>query len=71
VAAFRGGGIQTFVEDNGPTRRGHAVDRGAIDPPQRAATFELTARSCDDPRTRATYEDLRTGDVRVRDASGR
>jgi hypothetical protein len=64
-------GIQTFVEDNGPPRRGEPTDRAALDPPQAAATFEATATQCDDPATRATYERLNRGNVTVNDAAAR
>jgi hypothetical protein len=69
AAAFAG--VQAFVEDNGPPRRGESPDRATLDPPQPAATFEATADECDDPNSRATYERLNRGNVTVNDAAVR
>jgi hypothetical protein len=66
---FAGGGVQSFVEDNGPPRDGQPVDRAALDPPQPAGLFQLDERVCDDP-ARANYDENETGNVVVRDASG-
>jgi hypothetical protein len=68
---FKGGGVQSFVEDNGRTRGGQPLDRAVTDPPQPAASFLPAARQCDDPNARATYDRLEEGDVRVRDAQPR
>ena len=65
---FEGGGVQSFVEDNGQRRRGNPPDRAALDPPQPAGVFDLNARLCEDPDTRATYDPLERGDVTVHDA---
>lgn len=65
---FEGGGVQSFLEDNGQRRRGNPPDRAALDPPQPAGVFDLNARLCDDPDTRATYDPLERGDVTVQDA---
>ena len=65
---FEGGGVQSFVEDNGEPRRGEPLDRALIDPPQPAATFDANADTCDDPNSRATYDRLEQGNVRVHDA---
>lgn len=70
AAPFRGGGVESFLEDNGKARKGQPVDRAATDPPQPAATFLPTARECDDPDSRPTYDRLEKGDVRVHDAAG-
>jgi hypothetical protein len=68
---FEGGGIQSFLEDNGPPRGGRPRDRAAIDPPQPAASFNPGADACDDPNSRVTYETLNRGNVTVHDALGR
>ncbi|HKP88582.1 MAG TPA: hypothetical protein VJT75_01285, partial [Thermoleophilaceae bacterium] len=47
AASFRGGGIQTYVQDDGRPRRGQSVDHGALDPPQPAAAFDPLARTCE------------------------
>jgi hypothetical protein len=70
VASFRGGGIQTYVQDDGRARRRQAVDHAALDPPQLPVTFNARARECDDPDARV-YERLRVGDVTVRDVPAR
>lgn len=71
AAALEGGGVQSFVEDNGEPRLGQPVDRALIDPPQPAATFEANAHQCEDPDTRVTYDRLEQGNVTVHDAAGR
>jgi hypothetical protein len=71
AAPFEGGGVQSFLEDNGRPRAGRSVDRALIDPPQPPGSFGLNAGECDDPSTRATYDRLESGDVRVHDATGR
>jgi hypothetical protein len=71
AAPFKGGGVQSFLEDNGRPRRGQPVDRASIDPPQPAASFELNARRCDDPDTRPTYDRLNEGNITIHDAVGR
>jgi hypothetical protein len=70
AAAFRGGGIETYVQDDGRPRRGQAVDHAALDPPQPPEAFNSRAGECDDPDARV-YERLRVGDVTVRDVPGR
>ena len=65
---FEGGGVQSFLEDNGEPRRGEPLDRALIDPPQPAATFAVNASTCDEPNSRATYDRLEQGDVTVHDA---
>ena len=65
TAAFEGGGIQVFVEDNGPKG-----DRSTFDPPQTAGAFELDARTCDDPNLRLlAYQPIDSGNFVVRDSS--
>jgi hypothetical protein len=71
AAPFKGGGVQSFLEDNGKPRRGQSVDRASIDPPQPAASFAPAAAQCDDPNTRPTYDRLEKGNIRIRDATGR
>ena len=69
AAPLQGGGVQSFVEDNGEPRFGQPVDRALIDPPQPAATFEANAYECEDPDSRATYDRLEQGNVTVHDAA--
>ena len=69
AAPFEGGGVQAFVEDNGPPRGGTPVDGATLDPPQPAAAFELDADRCDDPDTRV-YDRNESGNITVHDASG-
>jgi hypothetical protein len=71
AARFKGGGVQSFLEDNGEPRSGQPVDRAATDPPQPAEAFEPTADQCDDPNSRPNYDRLERGDVTVHDAAGR
>ena len=66
AAAFKGGGVEIFVEVNGPPRHGHPVDEVADQPPQTAAVFDATATQCDDPTT-ANYEKVTSGNYTVRD----
>ena len=65
---FEGGGVQSFVEDNGVPRGGHPTDRAAIDPPEPAATFHVNAGTCEDPNSRAGYDRIEQGNVTVHDA---
>jgi hypothetical protein len=69
AAPFEGGGVQSFLEDNGQPRFGQPVDRAAIDPPQPAAIFAPTADRCEDPDARSTYDRLEKGDITVHDAA--
>ena len=69
AAPFEGGGVQSFVEDNGPPRFGQPVDRAAIDPPVPAAVFEAQAEQCDLP-DRPTKATLNRGNITVDDAAG-
>ena len=66
AAPFEGGGVEVFVEDNGPPRGGHAVDANAFRPPEPAGVFDAGAAQCDDPNT-ATYDTVTSGDYVVRD----
>jgi hypothetical protein len=66
AAPFKGGGVEVFVEDNGPPQGGHSVDANAAQPPEAAGVFDLTATQCDDPNT-ATYDGVTSGDYVVRD----
>ena len=68
---FLGGGVQSFVEDNGPPRGGQSPDRAALDPPQPTGVFDVAAAECEDPVTRATYDQLNRGNVTVNDAAPR
>jgi hypothetical protein len=70
AATFLGGGVQSFVEDNGAPRFGQPVDRAALDPPQPAVAFNAAADTCEDPNTRATYDVLEQGNLEVHDATG-
>ena len=70
AAPFEGGGVQSFLEDNGEPRFGQPLDRAAIDPPQPAATFDLNADQCEDPSTRPTYDPLESGNITIHDAAG-
>jgi hypothetical protein len=62
---FKGGGVQIFIEDNGPPGHGQPVDATANDPPQAAEVFDTNAAHCDDPDTR-TYDQVKSGDYTVR-----
>jgi hypothetical protein len=63
-----GGGVQSFVEDNGRPRDGDPVDRVTIDALQPQPVFDLTAQQCLHPDLMlARYQDLEAGDVTVRD----
>jgi hypothetical protein len=66
AAPFQGGGIEVFVEDNGPPRDGQAVDANGFSPPQPAGVFQLNESQCDDPNT-ATYNTVISGNYTVRD----
>ena len=71
AAPFEGGGVQSFLEDNGSPRFGQPVDRGATDLPQPAAIFRPTADECESPDNReAAYDRLERGNVTVHDAVG-
>jgi hypothetical protein len=63
-----GGGVQSFVEDNGRPRDGKPLDRVTIDALQPQPVFDLSAQRCLDPDLMlARYQDLEAGDVTVRD----
>jgi hypothetical protein len=68
LSAFEGGGIQAFLEDNGPPQNGTAVDATTVDPPQLAPVFNAAAAQCDDPNSRLTHEPINYGNFVVRDA---
>jgi hypothetical protein len=69
AAPFVGGGVQSFVEDNGRPGSGAPADRAAVDPPQPPLTFSPLAAICDDPDSRPNLDELDEGDVVVRDAT--
>jgi hypothetical protein len=70
AAPFEGGGVQSFLEDNGEPRFGEPVDRAASDLPLPADTFEATADVCESPDNReAAYDRLERGNVTVHDAT--
>jgi hypothetical protein len=66
---FQGGGVQIFLEDNGDPSEGVAVDRSTFDPPQGSPFFDLDASRCDDPNTRAGYDQIESGNFEVEDAA--
>lgn len=67
-APLAGGGVQSFVEDNGRPVDGEPVDRVTIDALQPQAVFDPLAGLCLDPDlVAAKYQRLDSGDVRVRD----
>jgi hypothetical protein len=68
LAAFEGGGIQAFLEDNGEPRHGMPVDATTVDAPQPAGVFDLGAAQCDDPDSRVTYDPINSGNFVVHDA---
>lgn len=68
AAPFEGGGVQIFIEDNGPPRAGEPIDRTTFDPPQPQGVYDLLAHVCDDPRTRV-YDRIESGDFVVHDAT--
>lgn len=65
AAQFQGGGVEVFVEDNGPPRNGQPVDRNAFQPPQPKGAFDATATQCDPPST-GNYDTVTSGDYVVR-----
>lgn len=67
AAAFDGGGVQVFIEDNGEPRAGQPTDRSAFDAPQPAGLFQLDESRCDDPDTRLTYDGEESGNYLVLD----
>jgi hypothetical protein len=66
AAPFKGGGVEIFVEDNGPPRGNQPVDANAADPPQPAGVFDSGAATCDDPNL-ASYDTVKSGNYTVRD----
>jgi hypothetical protein len=66
--ALQDGGVQIFLEDNGPPQGGQPVDRTAFDPPQTAETFETNATACDDPTNRPDYDTIDSGNFTVHEA---
>ena len=64
LAPFEGGGVQVFVEDNGPLGQ---PDANSTDFPQPTGVFETNARLCDDPNTRL-YNPVDSGNYVVHDA---
>jgi hypothetical protein len=69
AAPFKGGGVEVFVEDNGPPRDGQPVDANASNPPQTADEFRLNDPSqCDDPNT-ASYDTVTSGNYTVREGT--
>lgn len=69
AAPFKGGGVEVFVEDNGPPRDGQPVDAvgyGPLSTPQPAGVFQLTQSQCDDP-TMVTYSTVISGNYTVRE----
>jgi hypothetical protein len=65
AAPFAGGGVEVFIEDNGPPGAG-TRDANAFDPPQPAGVFDLAATQCDDPNG-AAYDAVRSGNYTVSD----
>jgi hypothetical protein len=66
AAPFKGGGVEIFIEDNGPPRHGQPVDEVGDLPPETAAVFNASASQCDDPSL-ANYEKVTSGNYTVRD----
>jgi hypothetical protein len=66
AAPFQGGGVEVFVQDNGPPRHGQPVDANAFNPPQLAGAFQLGQSQCDDPNT-MSYNTVISGNYTVRD----
>jgi hypothetical protein len=64
---FEGGGVQSFVEDNGSPRQGEPVDRAATSLPQPAEVFDLAADECQSPHGQP-YDPLERGNLVVHDA---
>ena len=64
---FQDGGVQIFLEDNGPPGGGEPVDGSAFDSPQPAGVFEADANRCDDPNSRL-YDQVESGNFVVHDA---
>ena len=67
---FEGGGVESWVEDNGPPRAGEPADRAAVSPPQPALLFDPTADVCEQPEAQPLYDRLDQGNVVVHDATG-
>jgi hypothetical protein len=66
AASFKGGGVEVFVEDNGPPRDGQPADAAGFNPPQPAGVFQLNESQCDDPNT-ASYTTVMSGNYTVRE----
>jgi hypothetical protein len=69
AAQFTGGGVVSFVEDNGEPRGGQPVDAASTSTPLPAAVFNPTADQCPPPDA-APYDPLEQGNVTVHDAAG-
>lgn len=69
AAPFQGGGVQIFIEDNGPPKGGESRDKTAFDPPQPASVFRLDESRCDDPNLRPAYDKIESGNFVVNDAT--
>jgi hypothetical protein len=67
-APFEGGGVQVFVEDNGPPGHGQP-DANTFDPPQVAGVFDTNATVCSDPQQRQDYDPVESGNYTVRDTA--
>lgn len=67
AAAFKGGGVEVFITDNGPPRHGQPVDEVGFLAPEPMGLFERDASRCDDP-TAANYEKVTSGNYTVRDS---
>lgn len=67
AAAFKGGGVEVFIEDNGKPSNGHPVDFNAFNPPMTAVAFDAAnPNRCDNPNV-APYQPVRAGDYTVHD----
>lgn len=69
AAPLEGGGVQIFIEDNGPPSGEEPRDRTTFDPPMPAGVFDAAASQCDDPDTRPGYDEIESGNFTVHEAS--
>jgi hypothetical protein len=65
---FEGGGVQVFVEDNGPPNQGQP-DANTFDAPQLAGAFDTNATDCSDPQQRQDYDPVESGNYTVHDVA--
>jgi hypothetical protein len=70
TAPPQGGGVEVFIEDNGPPEDRHPVDGNGTGPPLTPEAFEASdPKACDDPNIAGQpYNPVDSGDYRLHDA---